>query len=162
MARPSKFSPRLEVLESRAVPATFIVDTTADTTANDGVTTFREALQAAKATPEADLIRFNIPGGGLRTITLGNTLDVEATVTIDGYTQPGSSPNTLAVGNNATLNVELAYSASNAAIRVRADAVTIRGLVINGANADAAIDLDNATGARIAGNFLGTTAGGTG
>ena len=54
-------------------------------------------------------------------------------VTIDGYTQLGSSANTLAVGSNAVLLIELDGTATNAGVNGLAvsAATTVRGLVIN-------------------------------
>jgi hypothetical protein len=54
--------------------------------------------------PGADTINFNIPGAGVHTIVLTTWLpNTTDPVTVDGYTQPGSSPNTLplAQGTNA-------------------------------------------------------------
>src|SRR5215207_1111122 len=57
--------------------------------------TLRAAIQEANATAAADLIRFRIPGPGVQTIAPASALPfVTQSVTIDGYTQPGSSPNT--------------------------------------------------------------------
>ncbi len=51
---------------------------------------------------------FNIPRAGVHTITpISNLPEVTDQVVIDGYTQPGSSPNTLAAGDNAVLLIEL-------------------------------------------------------
>ena len=36
---------------------------------------------------------------------------IEEPVIIDGYSQPGARPNTLAVGNNAVLKIELSGAA---------------------------------------------------
>jgi CSLREA domain-containing protein len=76
--------------------------------------TLRAAIQEANATPEADLIRFSILDGGtgVQTIQVGAAgfgalPAITAPVTIDGYTQPGASPNTKAVGNDAVLKIEL-------------------------------------------------------
>ena len=56
-------------------------------------------------------------------------------VTVDGYTQPGSSPNTLplAQGTNAVLNVEINGAAVILAPcwSYQADGGRIQGLVIN-------------------------------
>jgi titin len=109
--------------------STITVNSTADTTANDGVCTLREAIIAAntntpsgamagecaagQASPTVDTIAFAIPGSGVHTITLASALpDILDPVTIDGYTQPGNggtaaSPNTLAVGDNAVILVKI-------------------------------------------------------
>src|SRR5262249_14280937 len=57
---------------------------------------------------EIDTIAFHIADSGVQTITL--TSDLPATtkpVLIDGYTEPGASPNTLSIGTNAVINVKL-------------------------------------------------------
>src|SRR5262245_36243938 len=65
----------IEALEDRAVPATFVVNSVLDVVdANDGVLTFREAINAANANSQADLISFNANVFSThKTITLGGT-----------------------------------------------------------------------------------------
>jgi hypothetical protein len=62
----------------------------------DASCTLKEAIDAANSTPNSggpDLIRFNIPGTGVKTIKPDSQLPaITEAVTIDGYTQPGSSP----------------------------------------------------------------------
>src|SRR2546422_8582080 len=99
-----------------AAPMTFVVNTAAD--ADDGLCssapsgcTLREAINAANANPGADTINFNIPGAGVKTIHLTSNLPfITDQVTIDGYTQGVAVANTLAVGDNAVLLVELDVS----------------------------------------------------
>src|SRR6187455_523083 len=85
--------------------ATFTVDSTGDESdANTGdnvcqtaggTCTLRAAIEQANATAGADTIAFAIPGSGVHTITPQSVLTaVVDAATIDGYTQPGSSPNT--------------------------------------------------------------------
>src|SRR5688572_13441574 len=63
----------------------------------------RAAIQESNQEPSDDVIRFNIPGTGARRIRLTKELpQVTDKVLIDGYTQPGSSPNSSPLGN--TLN----------------------------------------------------------
>jgi hypothetical protein len=51
---------------------------------------------------------FAIPGPGVHKIDLSNTFIVLGfSITIDGYTQPGASPNTLSVGDNAVILIQL-------------------------------------------------------
>ena len=84
--------------------ATFTVTTTADS----GPGTLRQVILDANGNAGADTITFAIPGTGVQTIAPLTALpDITEDVTIDGYTQPGSSPNTLAVGDNAVLLIEL-------------------------------------------------------
>jgi len=132
--------------------------------------TLRAAIQEANATPEADLIRFSILDGGtgVQTIQVGAAgfgalPAITAPVTIDGYTQPGASPNTKAVGNDAVLKIEL-----NGASVTGADGLavptssgsTIRGLVINRFGTGISISGDSVAN-RIEGNFIGTDPTGT-
>src|SRR5262249_60903303 len=68
----------------------------------------RQAILDANANPGLDTIAFNIPGAGVHTITPATPLDtITEAVTIDGYTQPGSSMNTDPVATNAVLLIEL-------------------------------------------------------
>ena len=165
-------------MEPRALLATIVVTGTGDTIdANDGMVTLREALTAASSNavsgdaiagdPGLDRIEFNIPGGGVRTITLGADADFPAiteAVFIDGYTQPEASANT-----------NPSDQPDNAAIRVRLDGslrptggllirsgsgTTIRGLDLT--NFQAGVNIDTAaSGNQIVGNFIGVDPSGT-
>lgn len=85
---------------STAFGGSFTVTTTADT----GPGSLRQAIINANANPDAATIRFKIPGSGVKTITPATPLPpITAPVKIDGYTQPGASPNTLAIGDNAVI-----------------------------------------------------------
>ena len=129
----------------------------------------RAAIQQANATTGADVINFNIPGTGGKTIAvnstgLGTLPAVTEQVTINGYTQPGSSPNTKTVGNDAVLKVELnganAPGATGLEIKSVSGSSVIKGLVIN--RFGEGISIDGATvGNRIEGNFIGTDVTGT-
>ena len=56
----------------------------------------------------SDAIHFNIPGAGVHTIQSASALpNITKPVTIDGYSQPGASPNALANSDNAVLLIEL-------------------------------------------------------
>src|SRR5262245_54629844 len=123
---------------------TITVTGTGDAIAVDGVVTLREAITAANTNapsgdaaagdPGADIISFNIPGGGIKTISPASELPViTESVTIDGYTQPGASPNTLAIGDDAILLIELSGTNAGATdgLTINATNCTIRGLVIN-------------------------------
>ena len=105
-----------------AQPATITVTGTGDTIALDGSVTLREAIASINGAANingdvapvgtygsGDTIAFNIPGGGPHTISIGALpLPVIARpVIINGYSQPGSLQNTLAVGDNAVLNIIL-------------------------------------------------------
>ena len=110
-----------------------------------------------------DTIAFNIPDPGVHTIAVGSPLPpIRHPVAIDGYTQPGSSPNNLAVGDNAVLEIELDGSAAGVnatGLTLQGSDSVVRGLVIN-SFARHGIDVqDNLT--MIAGNFIGTDPTGT-
>lgn len=88
-----------------------ITVTTADngSGADDGKISLDEALRAAA---DGDIIQFNIPGAGPHFITTpmgGYPLITANDLTIDGYSQPGSSPNTNPIlgGNNAKIKIVL-------------------------------------------------------
>ena len=110
---------------------TYTVTSTADT----GAGTLRQAILDANANPGADTIAFNIIGTGPHTIAPATSLPaITEAVTIDGYTQSGSSPNTNPVGQglNAVLMIEIAGTGTSGnGLVVEAINVTIRGLAIN-------------------------------
>ena len=84
--------------------ATFTVTTTNDS----GAGSLRTAITNANAAAGTDTINFSIVGAGVHTINLTSALPtITGAVTIDGYTQTGSSVNTLSVGDNAVLTIEL-------------------------------------------------------
>jgi CSLREA domain-containing protein len=143
--------------------ATFTVTSAFDD--GDGVCnstcTLGEAITASNGVlgQLRNTIRFDIPGSGVHTIAPSTRLPtITRAVVIDGYTQPGSSPNTLATGDNAVLNIELNGTnvpGTGLAISHLSGSSTIRGLVINrfGEGIDV---LGNTGGSRIEGNFIGT------
>ena len=83
--------------------ATFTVTTTADS----GPGSLRQAILDANGNPGADTIAFAIPGSGVQTLDVSSALTITDPVTIDGYTQPGSSPNTDPQSDNAILLIDL-------------------------------------------------------
>ena len=120
------------LLSAAAVTAnTYTVTTTADS----GAGSLRQAILDANANPGADTIAFNIVGSGVQTIAPASSLDpITDAVTIDGYTQPGSSANTHAVGEglDTVLKIEIdGESAPGNGLLVSAPNVTIRGIAIN-------------------------------
>jgi hypothetical protein len=139
--------------------ATYTVTTTADS----GPGSLRQAIIDANGNPGADAIHFNIPGAGVHTITPQSFLPVITdAVTIDGYTQPGASPNSLTTSNNAVLLIEVnGSSAANAnGFHVGSGFTTIRGLVIH--SFPFAGIFNNSGGTNVfEGNFIGTDATGT-
>jgi hypothetical protein len=126
--------------------------------------TLRATIEQANATSGADTINFNLFGSGPFTITPTSQLPTLADqLTINGYTQPGASPNTLPRGTNATLLIELngtnAGTADGLEIGAGGSGSLIKGLVINRFS-NQGIDVSNLsavlTNVRIEGNFVGT------
>ncbi len=142
-----------------AAMATFTVTNTNDS----GAGSLRQAILDANAQVGADTISFNIPGGGIHTIAPATPLPtITDPVVIDGYTQPGSSVNTLADADNAVLLIELSGSnSSSTGLRIDAGNSTVRGLVINGFGSAPALFLTTLGANIVTGNFIGTNAGGT-
>src|SRR5262249_24038965 len=90
--------------QTATVMARYLVTNTPDS----GTGSLRQAILDANANPGQHLIAFAIPGSGAQTISPTSPLpDITDPVTIDGYTQPGASVNTLAVGDNAVLLIQL-------------------------------------------------------
>jgi CSLREA domain-containing protein len=142
----------LWVLAQAATPAqaesvkTYFVNTTgdqpdagintvcaADSVVGGSQCTLRAAIQEANATLEKDVIFFDIPQSSgdpnctaathVCTIFPASALPpITSPLTINGYSQPGSSPNTLTVGDDAAIKVEL----NGASLQ--------RGTAVNGLN----------------------------
>ncbi len=135
-----------------------------------GAGSLRQAILDANANAGADAISFNIPGGGVRTITPASPLpDITDSVVIDGYTQPGSSPNTVTTGDNAVLLIELNGANLGGSgtlypgLHINASNCIVRGLVINrfpGSGISLGISTTTITGNLIEGNFIGTNSAG--
>src|SRR5262245_46647527 len=83
---------------------------TVTSTADSGAGTLRQAILDANANPGADTVAFNIVGSGVHTIGVASALPtISGPTTVDGYTQPGSSPNTnpTTMGLNTVLQIEI-------------------------------------------------------
>ena len=101
----SEFSPCFNA-GSTIPPLTFVVTTDEDS----GPGSLRQTLLDASAFPAGGkhVIQFNIPGPGPHTILLRSPLaSPTESVTIDGFTQPGSSANTASNADNAVRRVRL-------------------------------------------------------
>ncbi len=87
--------------------------TNADNVLSDGVTVAPGSLlEALQIVGSGDTVRFNIPGAGphyLVTPIGGYPLITADNLTIDGYSQPGASPNSNPIlgGNNAVIQIVL-------------------------------------------------------
>ena len=146
-------------LHKTTVPFVFTVTNTNDS----GTGSLRQAITDANSMG-GGTINFNIPGSGVHTISPLTVLPtITQTVTIDGYSQPGSSANTNppTQGLNTVLTIELsgALGGNFPGLIINASNCTVRGLVINSFQHDA-IETD-LNGNTIEGNFIGTNAAGT-
>lgn len=142
-----------------ALADTFTVKNTED----KGKGSLRKAISKANSRQGPDKIRFKIPGSGVKTIKPASPLPaITDSVNINGYTQPGASPNTRATGNDAVLKVQLngtdAGDDANGLV-IEADDSTIKGLAINrfGENGILVQGFE-ASSNKIQGNFVGTNA----
>jgi parallel beta-helix repeat protein len=137
--------------------APFVVTKNADS----GPGTLRQAILDANANPGPDEITFNIPGSGVQTIALLSVLpDIIDSVEINGYSQPGSSANTLANADNAVILVRLdgVNLTNSQPIAVNfvdpgASGSSLRGLVI--VRFSKGIQIDEASNITITGNWIG-------
>ena len=142
-------------------------DFTVTNTNDSGTGSLRQAILDANAAAGADNIKFAIPGDGPHTISPNSELpDITDSVTIDGYTQLGSSKNTLAQGaSNAVLKIEL--DGTNAGVQatglsVNASNCVVKGLVINRFQFGGVSSFINGVeNVEIKGNFIGTDPSGT-
>jgi hypothetical protein len=129
--------------------------------------TLRAAIQQANAYDgiDADLIRFDIPGGGVdRIAPLDFLPNITSPTIVDGYSQPGSSVNTqgLGRGDNAKVRIELSgkkldpFNGSGLRFAPGSSGSAVRGLCINRFASGLVLDVP----ATISGNFIGTDATG--
>ncbi len=139
-------------------PVTLTVVNTNDA----GPGSLRQALLDAGNFPSAmaNVIAFAIPGPGPHTIAPLTTLPSPLEpVFIDGYTQAGASPNTLAAGDNAVIKIRLDGGANTGfgadGLRLRAGRSTVRGLALLRWTSSDAIEITQGGGNRVAGCFLG-------
>jgi parallel beta-helix repeat protein len=143
------------------VPSTFAVTNTLD----DGSTgSLRWAINQANAdTDPLAHVCFNIPGGGMQTISLASTLPtIVHPMCVDGYTQPGASENTNPLGgadpsDNAVLLITLDGSSTGGdGLLITGPGSTVKGLVIQNFGTGVHILGENAMDNCVQGNFLGT------
>src|SRR5205823_107353 len=114
-----------------------------------------------------DLIQFNIPttDPGFQSGTAAFSIQpvsalptLTDTAILDGYTQPGASPNTLAIGDNAVLKIVLDGSQAGAVdgLVIAGGNSTVRGLAIDNFAYGSGIVLNGSGNDVVVGNFIGT------
>jgi hypothetical protein len=136
-------------------------------TSGSGTCTLRDAITYANAHP-GTTIGFSIPGSGVHTITPASAYpQIVATVTIDGFTQPGSSANTNGpgLGDNSVHLIEINSSgegsgADGLQFGPGSSGSVVRGLVINRASR-AGIAILGVANITVEGCFLGTDPSGS-
>ena len=144
-------------------------DFTVINTLDVGPGSLRQAILSANLLPGADRIVFNIPGPGVQVIEVEDERlpPITDPVTIDGYTQPGASANTLSLGDNAVILIELRkalYDFIPDGLVLDAGSCVIRGLSITGfgygrtnSYSGGGITVAGTGGSTIEGNFIGVT-----
>jgi hypothetical protein len=144
-----------------AEAASFVVVNTNDS----GGGSLRQAIIDCNNNGSAvtDTITFNIPGSGVKTITLLSQLpDINTPLVIDGYSQPGSVQNTNVSGAiNAVPLIELNGASAGAGAEgmlINVAGNTIRGLIIN--RFDSAGIRIQSNNNKVEGCFIGTDAAG--
>ena len=147
---------------SLTTPLAFTVTNTNDS----GTGSLRQAILDANSMG-GGTINFNIPGSGVHTISPLTALPtITQTVTIDGYTQPGSSANTnpTTMGLNTVLTIELSPTVfAGNGLDIAASNCIVQGLVINSFQSRSGIHVSGSTSQNnvIEGNFIGTDPTGT-
>ena len=122
---------------------------------NHGAGSLRQAMLDANDTAGLDMIGFNIPGGGIKTINLLIALPtITDPVVIDGTTQPGFAGTPLVEVNGAETN-------AGAGFQVSAGGTTIRGLAIVRFSQGAGIQLTGSGNNIVQGNHIGMDAMGS-
>jgi len=151
-----------------AAPATFAVNVTTDEvdvnpgdgtceTVNAGECTLRAAIEEANSTVDEDTAVFEIPGTGIHTITLTDSLPaISNPLIINGYSQLGSSDNTTVspAPLDATITIGIdGTSATNAALIIDAANSSITGISIY--SCSVACLAVTETDVTVRGNFIG-------
>lgn len=151
---------------------TFVVTTVADTYPAGRVGQLRWAIQQVNRTSGTSRISFKIPGKGPFVIKPSKDLAaIRRPVTIDGYSQPGSSVNTLATGDNARLRIVVsgnscktgnAYAGTGNGLYFArgSSGSVVKGLSISGW-VNTGILVYGAHNISICGNFIGTNTSGS-
>lgn len=155
-----------------AVSRLAATDFTVVNTNTSGPGSLYQAITDANKTVGADRVLFNIPGAGVQTINVGqNPLPtVVESLVIDGYTQPGAKVNSLSVGDNAVILIQIDGGGGgsapgllfNSGSGIASSNYTVRGLCLtgffgttNGSTYGTAITAGVVDSLVVTGNFIG-------
>lgn len=149
--------PNPERVASASAPPPLGMTFTVTVTDDAGSGSLREAIISANANPGPDMIAFDIAGAGVRVISPASPLPpITGPVTIDGYTQTGSSRNTLPDADNAVVLIELNGAGAGPGVNgltINAGGSTVRGLRITRFSFSGIL-IQTAGGNTIEGNFI--------
>ena len=143
-----------------------------DCATSAGNCTLRAAIGEANAHEDGPItINFDIPGAGPKVINVPSVLTLNnadgQSITIDGFSQPGSNPNTSSTVDNAVRNIELTGRGPNgtAGLQIWSPGNVVRGLVLNEFSIAIRIDGNggprSANNNRVVGNLIGLDADGS-
>jgi hypothetical protein len=145
-------SPLIDNIHVRRTKGEFYYVTT---TADNDLGSLRAAITQANQRPGDDAILFNIPGTGVQTIGIQSPLPpITGEVVIDGYSQPGATPNTNPVGSpfNGQIMIDIHGGFTGDGFVFQAPG-TLRGLATHSFNGrDVVIQANSVV---IEGNFIG-------
>ena len=153
------FGALLAFAASASGAATLTVTNTNDA----GAGSLRQAIDDANASGEPDTIAFAIAGAAPHTIVPATRLPtLEGALVIDGYTQPGSAPNTREVdegGLDTVLAIEIDGAGAGffGFVVANGASVTLRGLSIHGFGSPKIAGGGASSALTIEGCFVGTT-----
>jgi len=137
-----------------------VIPITVTNAQNSGPGSLRQAIVDANSSVGLSHIAFSIPGGCPTLIALQSPLpDIESDVLIQGFSQPGSSPNTAAMGSNA-VHCVVVYGGNSTPHALRVPSaesqakLRVRGLAFSGFS-DRAVIVLGGHDHEIAGNQFG-------
>jgi trimeric autotransporter adhesin len=148
-----------------------LADTACDISGDAGIQcTLRAAIEEANDTASADVIGFALPGTAVTTLTPATAYpDLTSPMTISGYSQAGSAPNTQPFPKPLDTELRVEIDASAIPFDFASETFTfasgsapstVQGLVVNG-NPNSAFRSNSGANATIRGNFIGTNSDGT-
>jgi hypothetical protein len=176
-ARYSRDLPRHAERGTNSLNSVFVVNSTSDEpdwnwgngicATQVGTCTLRAALGEYKANAGDYTILFDIPATGPHTIALTKPLPTltrtDSTLFIDGYSQPGASPNTDPLISNAVLQIQIEGNGASGMhlFQMTGSGTTVQGLSLYKMNRAFYLYGASARDNVLVGNFIGTNAAST-